>query len=78
MATISKNAQQRAAMAAMKEERARDAALAMREYEAEKLAVRAKTARLRALRLAKEAADRQHSKTKEIGKDNYKGPPAAA
>jgi hypothetical protein len=53
-------------MAAMKEERARDAALAMREYEAEKLAVRAKTARLRALRLAKEATNGQHSKTEEM------------
>jgi hypothetical protein len=54
MATTLKNAQQRASMAA-KEERARDAALAMQEYQAEKLASAAKTARLRALRLAKEA-----------------------
>ena len=54
MATTLKNAQQRAATAA-KEERARDAALAMQEYEAEKLAIGIKTARLRALRLAKEA-----------------------
>jgi hypothetical protein len=53
-----KNAQQRAAMTA-KEERARDAALAMREYAANQLAVRTKTARLRALRLAKEAENRQ-------------------
>jgi len=52
---ILKNAEQRAAMAAKKDERARDAALAMREYEAEKLAVDKNTARLRALRLAKEA-----------------------
>ena len=59
-----KNAQQRAVMTA-KEERARDAALAMREYEANKLAVRTNTARLRALRLAKEAETRQHTKTKE-------------
>ena len=59
-----KNAQQRSAMTA-KEERARDAALAMREYEANKLAVRTNTARLRALRLAKEAETRQHTKTKE-------------
>ena len=59
-----KNAQQRAVMTA-KEERARDAALAMREYEASKLAVRTNTARLRALRLAKEAETRQHTKTKE-------------
>lgn len=50
-----KNAEQRSATAAKKDERARDAALAMREYEAEKLAVHANTARLRALRLAKEA-----------------------
>jgi hypothetical protein len=54
MATTLKNAQQRASMAA-KEERARDAALAMQEYQAEKLAIAAKTARLRALRFAKEA-----------------------
>jgi hypothetical protein len=52
MTTILRNVQQRAAA---KEERARDAALAMREYQAEKLAVDLKTARLRALRLAKEA-----------------------
>jgi hypothetical protein len=52
MTTISRNVQQRAAA---KEERARDAALAIREYEAEKRAVDGKTARLRALRLAKEA-----------------------
>ena len=61
MATMLKKARQRAAMTA-KEERARDAALAMREYQAEKLAVRAKTARLRALRLAKETENRQHTK----------------
>jgi hypothetical protein len=63
-----KNAQQRSAMTA-KEERARDAALAMREYEANKLAVRTNTARLRALRLAKEAETRQHTKTKEAAKE---------
>lgn len=63
-----KNAQQRAVMTA-KEERARDAALAMREYEANKLAVRTNTARLRALRLAKEAETRQHTKTKEAAKE---------
>ena len=63
-----KNAQQRAVMTA-KEERAREAALAMREYEANKLAVRTNTARLRALRLAKEAETRQHTKTKEALKE---------
>jgi hypothetical protein len=50
--------------AAMKEERARDAELAMREYEAERFAVRAKTARLRALRLAQEA---EHALRKKAG-----------
>jgi hypothetical protein len=64
-----KNAQQRAVMTA-KEERARDAALAMREYEANKLAVRTNTARLRALRLAKEAETRQHTKTKEAATED--------
>jgi hypothetical protein len=64
MATILKNAKQRAVMIA-KEERARDAALAMQEYEAEKLAVRTNTARLRALRLAREAANKQYTNTKE-------------
>lgn len=64
MATILKTANERAAAVAMKEERARDTVLATREYEAERLAVLAKTARLRALRLAKEAANRQHAKTK--------------
>ncbi len=40
----------------MKAEREQDKAQAMREYQAEKLALLANTARLRALRLAKEAA----------------------
>jgi hypothetical protein len=71
MATMLKNAQQRAAMTA-KEERARDAALAMREYDANQLAVRTKAARLRALRLAKEAENRQYTNTKEVAKDDRK------
>jgi hypothetical protein len=71
MATMLKNAQQRAAMTA-KEERARDAALARREYDANQLAVRTKTARLRALRLAKEAENRQYMNTKEVAKDDRK------
>jgi hypothetical protein len=61
----SKDAQERAARAAMKELRSRDAALATREYEAEELATRAKTERLRALRLAKEAADAKPVKPKK-------------
>ena len=53
---------------AMKEERARDAKRAMQEYEAEKAAVRAKTARLRALRLANEARNPPQEKTKKKAK----------
>jgi hypothetical protein len=61
MATALKDVRQRAA--AMREERARDAAQAVRDYEADKLAVRANTARLRALRLAKEAANAHDTQT---------------
>jgi hypothetical protein len=50
-----KNSAELAAKAAVKEERARDAARAMREYEADRAATLAKTARLRAMRLAKES-----------------------
>jgi len=39
-------------------ERARDAPLARAQYEAEQVAMREKTARLRALRLAREAEER--------------------
>jgi len=63
MATTLKNAKQQAATAA-KEERARDAALAMQEYEAEKLTIGIKTARLRALRLGKEAESNKRTKRK--------------
>ena len=41
-----------------KEIQAREGIKAMADYEADKIAVRAKTARLRELRLAKEEADR--------------------
>ncbi|HEY2134506.1 MAG TPA: hypothetical protein VGH49_01380 [Xanthobacteraceae bacterium] len=56
MATDS-NDLQRSAVAANKVERARDKEDAMREYEADRQALLANTVRLRALRLAKEAAD---------------------
>jgi hypothetical protein len=60
----------RAARIAMKEERARDAALAMEEYEAEKRAVLANTERLRALRLAQEAGNGLQKKSKkQVKKD---------
>ena len=52
--TLSKPESEQAAKLLVKETRARDAALAMKEYQAEQLAVQARTERLRALRLAKE------------------------
>jgi hypothetical protein len=59
MTTVSKDAQQRSAAAAVKAERALDKAAAMQEYEAEALALQANTERLRALRLAREAESKQ-------------------
>ena len=44
-------------IAAGRDQRARDAALAMQEYHAERVAAEAKTERLRALRLARDARD---------------------
>ena len=55
MRIASRTAQQRSSAAAMKEGRAQDAAHAMRDYETKRVATLAKTTRLRALRLAKEA-----------------------
>jgi hypothetical protein len=49
-----------------KEERAREGAKAMQEYEAEGRAVLKNTARLRALRLAKEAADKLEGAVKPV------------
>ena len=54
----------RAEREAMKKERARDAGLAMKEYEAERRAVLANTERLRALRLARDAAPATAKTTK--------------
>ena len=51
-------ARQRAEKSFRKEERARDGRAAMTEYQAQALAIRAKTARLKELRLAKEAETR--------------------
>jgi Mg-chelatase subunit ChlI len=53
----SKDAEQRAEIAARKAQKASDGEKAMAQYEADARAVRANTERLRALRLAKEAAD---------------------
>jgi len=52
-----KKLEQPMSAAAKKEERAREGVVAMREYEAEKARIDANTQRLRALRLAKQAAD---------------------
>jgi hypothetical protein len=54
-------ARARAEASFRKEERAKDGAMAMTEYQANIRLVREKTERLRALRLAKEAADRRSS-----------------
>ena len=51
-----KKLEQPMSAAAKKEERAREGVVAMREYEAEKARIDANTQRLRALRLAKQAA----------------------
>jgi hypothetical protein len=52
--TKSKNDEQRAATASIKQLRAQDAASAMREYQQERLVVLARTERLRALRLSQD------------------------
>jgi hypothetical protein len=57
LAKNSKDVMDRAEASFKKEERAREGAKAMRDYEAENRAVHEKTARLKALRLAKEAAE---------------------
>jgi hypothetical protein len=57
LAKNSKDVMDRAEASFKKEERAREGAKAMRDYEAESRAVHEKTARLKALRLAKEAAE---------------------
>jgi len=68
MATTSGDAQQRSAAAAVKAERALDKVAAMQEYESEELALRANTARLRALRLAREAENTQDPKAQKLAK----------
>ena len=59
-------ARKRAESTFKKEERAREGAKAMSEYEANMRAVRERTARLRALRLAKEASEHEAHLTKKI------------
>ena len=57
--TATKTLEERMLAAARKAGRDQDAVAAVREYQAEKVRVEANTLRLRALRLAKEAADAQ-------------------
>jgi len=54
-------ARARAEASFRKEERAKEGAKAMMEYQANSRMVREKTERLKALRLAKEAADKQRA-----------------
>ena len=64
----SDQARQRAEKSFKQEERAQDARKAMSEYEAEARAIREKTVRLKALRLAKEAkaqTEAPHAKSAE-------------
>jgi hypothetical protein len=68
--------QQRATRNASKQDRDRDAVTAMQEYEAEKAAVLAKTARLRAMRLAKEADTKADQDTAAAAKRAAKRPAA--
>jgi hypothetical protein len=58
--------EKRAEASFKKEERAREGAKAMLEYEAQERAVRKNTERLRALRLAKEAADKVEEAAKPV------------
>lgn len=61
LTTGSKEARARAEANFRKEERAKDGAKAMMEYQANARMVRKKTERLKALRLAKEAADKERA-----------------
>ena len=61
MATESNEVRARAEASFRKEERAKEGAKAMMEYQANSRMVREKTGRLKALRLAKEAADKKQA-----------------
>jgi aspartate carbamoyltransferase catalytic subunit len=61
LTTGSNEARARAEASFRKEERAKDAAKAMMEYQANARIVREKTERLKALRLAKETVDKERA-----------------
>lgn len=60
--------------AAVKLRRAQEASQAMKDYEAQRLAVRAKTERLRAERLAREAAEPAAKKKETSAAKRVKAP----
>jgi hypothetical protein len=61
LATEPNEARARAEASFRKEERAKEGAKAMMEYQANSRMIREKTERLKALRLAKEAADKERA-----------------
>ena len=62
LATESNEARARAEASFRKEERAKEGAKAMMEYQANSRMIREKTERLKVLRLAKEAADKKQAR----------------
>jgi hypothetical protein len=68
LATDTSAARTRAEANFRKEERAKDGAKAMMEYQAQNAAMREKTAKLRALRLAKEAEEAKEVERKAAEK----------
>ena len=62
MATKPNVARARAEASSRKEERAKEGAKAMMEYQANSRMIREKTERLKALRLAKDAADKEQAR----------------
>jgi hypothetical protein len=74
---ISDQARQRAERNFKKEERAQDGRKAMIEYEAQACAVRERTARLKALRLAKEAQALNEKPARETGQATPRAPQTA-
>ena len=69
MSTDTSAARTRAEANFRKEERAKDGAKAMMEYQAQNAALREKTAKLRALRLAKEAEEAKEAHEAKVAKE---------
>ena len=77
MSTDANAARTRAEANFRKEERAKDGAKAMLEYQAQGRAIREKTARLKALRLAKETADKAGEKSAKPARSKSSSPAKA-